>query len=120
MVILDKEDFRNAVHEIVRLIPKGRATSYGAIAKAVGYPNMSRMVGAVMSSSNSMEKEIPAHRVVNSQGYLSGSFSFETPTLMQELLESEGVVVRNNKICNWKKVFWNPLDEIEFEKFSEK
>ncbi len=113
MFILEKENFKKAVYDIVRLIPEGRATSYGAIARAAGYPNMSRMVGALMSGNG--EEDIPAHRVVNSQGCLSGRFAFETPTKMQELLEKEGVVIVDNKICNWKQVFWNPLKEIQFE-----
>lgn len=111
MVILDKEGFRKAVYDIVKLIPAGRATSYGAIARAVGYSNMSRMVGAVMG--NCRDEKIPAHRVVNSQGCLSGRFAFETPQKMQELLEAEGIKVKDNKICNWKKVYWNPLEEIQ-------
>jgi len=113
MVILDKESFREAVYDVVRLVPSGRATSYGAIAKAIGYPNMSRMVGAVMGGCQ--EKEVPAHRVVNSQGYLSGRFAFETPGKMQKLLEDEGIRVKENKICNWKKIYWNPLEEIKLE-----
>lgn len=113
MVILDKESFKKAVYDIVRLIPLGRATSYGAIAKAVGYPNMSRMVGAIMGDCS--EEKIPAYRVVNSQGYLSGRFAFETPTRMQELLEAENIKVKDNKICNWRKVYWNPLQEIKLE-----
>lgn len=113
MVILDKEGFRRAVYDVVRLVPVGRATSYGAIAKAIGYPNMSRMVGAVMG--NCSENGIPAHRVVNSQGCLSGRLAFETPSSMQKMLEAEGVEVVDNKIRNWRKVYWNPLDEILME-----
>jgi len=113
MVILDKENFKRAVYDIVKLIPFGRATSYGAIAKAAGYYNMSRMVGAIMGDCT--EEKIPAHRVVNSQGYLSGRFSFETPSKMQELLEAEGIKIINNKICNWKQIYWNPLEEILLE-----
>ena len=113
MVILDKENFKRAVYDIVRLVPAGRATSYGAIAKAAGYPNMSRMVGTIMGDC--YEEGIPAHRVVNSQGYLSGRFAFATPYKMQELLEAEGIKVVNNKICNWRRVYWNPIEEILLE-----
>ena len=104
---LDKEIFRQSVYDIVRLIPPGRATSYGAIAKAIGFPNLSRMVGKVMSQCGLAADDVPAHRVVNSQGGLAAGFC-----QMQELLESEGVVVVNNRIQNWKKIFWNPLKEI--------
>ncbi|MDH6310862.1 methylated-DNA-protein-cysteine methyltransferase-like protein [Dysgonomonas sp. PFB1-18] len=113
MVISDKDAFRKAIYDIVKYIPAGRATSYGAIAKAAGYPNLSRMVGAMMGGCT--EKGVPAHRVVNSQGYLSGRFAFDTPTKMQELLEAEGVTVVNDKISNWKKVYWDPLKEIQLE-----
>lgn len=108
---IDKNDFVQAVYEVVRSIPYGRATSYGAIAKAIGYPNRSRMVGAVMGDNCSSQTALPAYRVVNSQGILSGKDAFATPTEMQEQLLSEGVVVENNKIKNWKTVFWDP-DEL--------
>ena len=108
----DKEDFVAAVHQMVKTVPYGRATSYGAIARAIGYPNMSRMVGKVMG--NCSEVGVPAYRVVNSQGVLSGKDAFGTPTEMQERLEEEGIRVENNRIKDWKKVFWNPLDEISF------
>jgi methylated-DNA-protein-cysteine methyltransferase-like protein len=107
---LNIEDFSSLVFQVVLLIPKGRATSYGAIAKAIGCPNLSRMVGRALA--NASEKNIPAHRVVNSQGVLSAKDAFETSTLMQELLESEGVAVENNRIKNWEKVFWNPIVEL--------
>lgn len=110
-----KESLSEAVYEIVKRIPEGRATSYGAIAKAVGYPNMSRLIGRIMGECHSDETHIPAHRVVNSQGILSGKDCFATPTKMQELLEAEGVKVKNDKIQNWKTIFWDPLDEIPLE-----
>lgn len=109
----EKEAFRQAVYQIVRLVPYGRATSYGAIAKAIGYPNMSRLVGRTMSECNSSETGIPAHRVVNSQGILSGKDAFGTSNEMKSLLEAEGVTVNGIRIENWKTVFWNPLEEIE-------
>ena len=107
----EKESFKQAIYEIVRLIPCGRATHYGAIAKAIGYPNFSRFVGKIMSQCSS-DTRIPAHRVVNSQGYLSAKDAFGAPGQMQKQLESEGIVVVNNKIRNWKRVFWNPVTEI--------
>ena len=112
MQIADKEQLQQAVYEIVKLIPQGRATSYGAIAKAIGFPNLSRMVGRIMSQCNSEVNHIPAHRVVNSLGILSAKDVFGASGQMQKLLESEGVVVINNRIQNWKNVFWNPLKEL--------
>lgn len=107
---LNIEEFSLLVSEIVCLIPPGRATSYGVIARTIGYPALSRMVGKVLS--NSATRDIPAHRVVNSQGVLSGKDAFGTPSKMKELLEMEGVVIENNRIKNWKTVFWNPMEEL--------
>ncbi len=107
----DKEMFARAVREIVGTIPFGHATSYAAIAKSIGHPNMSRMVGRVMS--NLEDAGIPAHRVVNSQGILSGRAAFGDSNQMQKLLEKEGITVVNNRIKNWKVVFWDPLQEIK-------
>ncbi|MDH6311999.1 methylated-DNA-protein-cysteine methyltransferase-like protein [Parabacteroides sp. PFB2-10] len=112
-MIQDKEAIRQAVYEIVRTIPYGRATSYGAIARAIGYPNMSRLVGKIMASCESNTNDIPAHRVVNSQGILSGKEAFGSAGEMQQLLEAEGIAVANkNRIQAWKTVFWNPIEEI--------
>lgn len=110
----EKELLKRAVYEIVSTIPFGRATSYGAIAKAAGYPNMSRLIGKIMSECNSEKTGIPAHRVVNSQGVLSAKKAFGNPEEMQKLLEAEGISVTNDRIKNWKKVFWNPIEEIKF------
>jgi len=112
-MIKDRELLKQAVYEIVRTIPKGRATSYGAIAKAIGYANMSRLVGKIMSESDSSITNIPAHRVVNSQGILSAKDVFGCPGKMQKLLEEEGIIVENDRIKNWKTIFWNPLEEIK-------
>ncbi|NDW17896.1 MGMT family protein [Dysgonomonas sp. 216] len=112
MTDIEKQAFITAVYDIVKSIPYGRATSYGAIAKAIGFPDFSRMVGSVMAACNSSEQNIPAHRVVNSQGILSGKDAFGTSDEMEKLLEAEGITVVNNKIKNWKKIFWNPLEEI--------
>jgi methylated-DNA-protein-cysteine methyltransferase-like protein len=107
----EKQAFRQVVYDIVRLIPAGRATSYGAIARAVGFPNLSRMVGKAMSQCPCGAK-IPAHRVVNSQGFLSAKNAFGISGEMQQRLEAEGVVVKNDKIQKWKTVFWNPTTEL--------
>ncbi|NDV77902.1 MGMT family protein [Dysgonomonas sp. 511] len=106
----EKEKLRLGIYDIVKTIPRGRATSYGAIAKAAGYSNMSRLVGKMMGECS--EKNIPAYRVVNSQGVLSGREAFGDNERMQRLLEDEGIVVKNNRISNWKDIFWNPLEEI--------
>lgn len=110
MDIEEKEALRLAVYDIVRLIPPGRATSYAAVARAAGYPALSRMVGRIMGGAS--EADVPAHRVVNSQGILSGRDAFGEPGRMERLLESEGIRVENNRIKGWKQVFWNPMDEI--------
>jgi methylated-DNA-protein-cysteine methyltransferase-like protein len=110
-IFAEKESLKQSIYEIVCLIPCGRATSYSAIAKAVGYPNFSRLVGKIMSQCPS-DANIPAHRVVNSQGYLSAKDAFGAPGQMQKRLELEGIVVVNDRIRNWKHVFWNPLTEI--------
>lgn len=111
----DKKALAQAVYDIVMQIPSGRATSYGAIAKAIGYPNLSRMVGRIMKNNGDYGKNLPAHRVVNSQGLLSGKSGFDHSGQMQQLLEQEGVTVKNNKINNWKEVFWDPIKEIGLE-----
>lgn len=114
MVNFDKADFIHAVYQMVSTVPRGRATSYGAIARAIGYPNMSRMVGHVMGQCDAAKTGIPAHRVVNSQGVLSGKEAFGTPTEMQEKLEEEGIRIENDRIKDWKHVFWDPMKEVTF------
>ncbi len=109
----DIKEFKGLVFEVVNMIPQGRATSYGAIARSIGYPSHSRLVGKVLAESSI--QNVPAHRVVNSQGILSGREAFRTPDTMRELLESEGVTVENNRIKNWKKVFWDPMSEIRWD-----
>ena len=94
------------------MIPKGRVTNYGAIAKYLGAARSSRMVGWAMNAAHSQKKKVPAHRVVNRIGMLTGKHHFETPFLMQELLEKEGVKVENDKIVNFKKHFWDPMAEL--------
>lgn len=110
---IDHIAIKQAVYEIVRMIPRGRATSYGAIAKAIGYPNQSRLVGRIMSQAADEQEAVPTHRVVNSQGILSAKAAFGSSDQMQQLLESEGIAITHDKIQNWKKVFWNPLEEIQ-------
>lgn len=107
----EKKEFTQAVYDIVYRIPPGRATSYGLIAKAIGFPEHSRMIGKIMAESG--PADIPAHRVVNAQGILSAKNAFGPGKEMQNLLEAEGIIIVNNRIKNWKKVCWNPLEEIK-------
>lgn len=107
-------DFFTQVYEVVKLIPEGRVTSYGAIARYLGTARSSRMVGWAMNQSHKLNLPIPAHRVVNRNGMLTGKNHFESPTAMQEKLENEGVVVVNDQIVNFKKHFWDPTVELKF------
>ncbi len=107
-----EQSFYEQVYELARLIPKGRVTSYGAIAKSLGAGKSSRMVGYAMRNAHVAHPTVPAHRVVNSSGLLTGKFHFETPELMQELLEKEGIAVKNDKVQNFKKLFWDPALEL--------
>ena len=107
-----ENDFFSDVYDVVRLVPEGRATSYGAIAAYLGSKRGARMVGWAMGNSYTQEG-IPAHRVVNKEGLLTAKLLFETPTAMQERLESEGVVVKNDYIQNWKECFWDPEKELK-------
>ena len=103
------KDFFSQVYEVTKLIPHGRVTSYGAIAKYLGSPQSSRMVGWALNNCHSMKEFIPAHRVVNRNGLLSGKHHFGGPTVMQQLLENEGVKVKNDQVVNFKKLFWDPM-----------
>lgn len=107
------QDFFQDVFEVVRLIPKGRVTSYGAIAKYLGTARSSRMVGWAMNASHSQKKFVPAHRVVNRNGELTGKHHFPTPTMMKELLEKEGIKVIKDKIKNLSEHYWDPMKELE-------
>lgn len=107
-----KKDFFKDVFEVVELIPKGRVTSYGAIAKFLGAAKSSRVVGYAMNASHSAEKSIPAHRVVNRNGMLTGKMHFPTPDAMQERLEAEGIVVKKDQIQDFQKHFWDPMIEL--------
>ena len=107
-------DFFQNVFDVVRLIPKGRVTSYGAIAKYLGTGGSSRMVGCAMNASHHVKPKVPAHRVVNRNGMLTGKAHFETPTKMQELLAKEKIKVKNETVLDFEKLFWNPSVELEF------
>lgn len=103
----NNDNFFERVYEIVRQIPEGKVTSYGAIAKALGAARSARMVGWAMNASHNLE-DVPAHRVVNRLGMLSGKHHFEGTNLMQQLLENEGVKVVDNQIIDFEKHFWEP------------
>jgi methylated-DNA-protein-cysteine methyltransferase-like protein len=108
----NNEHFFDRVFDVVRLVPPGRVTTYGAIAKFTGSPQASRMVGWAMNASHLQPDFIPAHRVVNRKGLLTGKHHFRHPELMQELLESEGIKVENDQILDFNKVFWDPYKEL--------
>ncbi len=108
-------DFFFRVYEVVKLIPPGRVTSYGAIAKFLGTAGSARMVGWAMNASHSHPEFVPAHRVVNRNGLLTGKHHFGTPGTMKELLENEGIKVKGDKILNFKMHFWDPSQELEIK-----
>lgn len=105
-------DFFDQVYQVVRLIPKGRVTSYGAIADYLGAKKSSRMVGYAMNAAHSQKPKVPAHRVVNRNGQLTGKHHFATPFLMQELLEKENVKVENDTVVDFKICYWDPTIEL--------
>lgn len=98
--------------EVARLIPKGRVTSYGAIANYLGTKMSARMVGWAMNGAHKIRPKVPAHRVVNRNGMLSGKMHFETPTAMQELLAKEKIQVKNDVIVDFERLFWDPMKEL--------
>ena len=107
MYKMENDNFFERVYVVVRQIPYGKVTSYGAIAKVLGTARSARMVGWAMNSSHNLE-DVPAHRVVNRNGLLTGKMHFDGTNLMQQLLENEGIVVVDNQIVDFEKVFWTP------------
>ncbi|MDO3693884.1 MGMT family protein [Wenyingzhuangia sp. chi5] len=107
----DKQDFFKRVHQVAKLIPEGRVTNYGAIAKYLGAAKSARIVGYAMNASHG-DISIPAHRVVNRIGMLSGKHHFDGTNLMQQLLESEGVHVKDNQVQNFDEIYWDPTKEL--------
>ncbi|SDM23141.1 methylated-DNA-protein-cysteine methyltransferase related protein [Daejeonella rubra] len=110
---MEKLSFYDQVYQVVRLIPNGRVTSYGAIASYLGTKGSSRMVGYAMNAAHTAYPPVPAQRVVNRNGLLTGKFHFGTEDLMQQLLENEGIKVENDKVTDFKKIFWDPAIELE-------
>jgi methylated-DNA-protein-cysteine methyltransferase-like protein len=107
------DNFFDKVYIVARLIPYGRVTSYGAIATYLGAARSARMVGWAMNNSHNQKEEVAAHRVVNRKGLLTGKHHFDGTSLMQQLLESEGIVVVDNQIQDLDTVFWNPRIELQ-------
>lgn len=107
-----ENDFFQQVFEVVRLIPHGRVTSYGAIARYLGTGGSSRMVGWAMNQSHGSADPVPAHRVVNRLGMLSGKAHFGSPDEMQRLLEAEGVRVADDRVQDFDRLFWDPSREL--------
>lgn len=108
---MDKKNFFAEVYEVVKLVPKGRVTSFGAIAAYLGAKSSARVVGWAMSGA-AQSADVPAHRVVNRIGLLTGRNHFGTPTRMQELLESEGLVIIKDQVQDFEQHFWDPREEL--------
>jgi methylated-DNA-protein-cysteine methyltransferase related protein len=106
------KDFFEMVYQVVRLVPKGRVTSYGAIASYLGAKGSSRLVGYAMNGAGKIKPKVPAHRVVNRHGLLTGKHHFDTPYQMQELLEKEKIKVKGDKVVDFNKLFWDPAEEL--------
>ena len=114
MMSKNSNSFFNDVWDVVRLIPPGRVTNYGSIAKYLGSGLSSRMVGWAMNAAHN-DPSIPAHRVVNRIGLLTGKAHFGSPTRMQELLAAEGVQIKNDQVVRFKEIFWDPNEELNLE-----
>ena len=108
---MSKNDFFDKVYNIVRQIPEGKVTSYGAIANYLGVKKSARLVGWAMNASHG-DNSIPAHRVVNRVGLLTGKHHFGGTKIMQQLLENEGIIIKENKILNLELYFWDPRNEL--------
>jgi methylated-DNA-protein-cysteine methyltransferase-like protein len=109
-----EESFFELVYEVARQIPKGRVTSYGAIANCLGTKLSARMVGWAMNGAHRIYPKVPAHRVVNRLGMLSGKHHFNTPDAMENLLKKEGIKVKDDKVVDFEKFFWDPAEELGF------
>ena len=108
------ENFFELVFEVARQIPKGRVTSYGAIAACLGAKSSARMVGWAMNDSGRVRPKVPAHRIVNRLGILSGKHHFDDPEQMETLLKKEGIKVKNDTVVDFEKLFWDPVKELGF------
>jgi len=106
------DNFFSLVYEVARQIPKGRVTSYGAIAACLGTRSSARMVGWAMNGCHRVKPKVPAHRVVNRNGMLTGKHHFNPPGIMEELLKKEGIKVKNDQVVDFKQLFWDPVEEL--------
>jgi len=111
--MVEDAGFFDKVYQVVRLIPQGRVTTYGAIARSIGSPGAARMVGWALNKSFSDQGFIPAHRVVNRNGILTGKIHFGGKEVMRELLLSEGIQVVDDKVIDFAHLFWDPVQEID-------
>lgn len=109
---METESFFEQVYKVVRQIPPGRVTSYGAIASFLGTKGSARVVGYAMNAAGSAFPPVPAHRVLNRTGLLTGKHHFGSSTLMQQLLESEGIKVKNDQVQHFERLFWDPAKEL--------
>lgn len=108
----NKENIFDVIYEVVRAVPKGRVTTYGAVAAAIGAKSGARVVGYAMNACAGIKPKVPAHRVVNRNGMLTGKHHFSPPELMQQLLEKEKIKVEDDKVVDFKKLFWDPVTEL--------
>lgn len=108
----DKENIYDIIYDVVRSVPKGRVTSYGAVAAAIGAKSGARLVGYAMNHCEGVKPKVPAHRVVNRNGMLTGKHHFSPPEKMEQLLKKEGIEVKDDKVVNFSKVFWDPVKEL--------
>jgi methylated-DNA-protein-cysteine methyltransferase related protein len=108
--------FFTRVYEVVRQVPKGRVTTYGHIAEYLGQKGSARMVGWAMNASHHVNPPVPAHRVINRNGLLTGKRHFQTPELMEKLLEHEGITIKNDKAVEFEKLVWIPIIELKKKK----
>jgi methylated-DNA-protein-cysteine methyltransferase-like protein len=106
------DNIYEVIYDVVRLVPKGRVTTYGAVAAAIGVKSGARMVGYAMNSCTGVKPKVPAHRVVNRNGMLSGKHHFSPPERMQQLLEKEGIKIKDDHVVDFSKKFWDPVKEL--------
>lgn len=107
-------DVYDAIYQLVRAVPRGRVTTYGAIAAAIGARSGARLVGYVLGHCSGVRPRVPAHRVVNSVGLLTGRHHFHPPEKMRQLLEKEGVAVSGEKVVDFQRLFWDPIRDMNF------
>ena len=108
----DKENIYEVIYDVVRAVPKGRVTTYGAVAAAIGAKSGARLVGYAMNNCAGLKPAVPAHRVVNRNGMLTGKHHFDPPEKMEQLLKKEGVKVKDDMVVNFEQLLWDPVKEL--------